>query len=98
MDVMPGLLTRESLHRDGFIATLGTGLIIKGYLDTNYKGTSGEVPWAFQLIGATGVGPVPVSTLIMLVVALAGAFFLARTRTGNHMFAVGGNERAALLA
>jgi hypothetical protein len=32
-----------------FIATLGVGLIIKGYLDTNYKGTSGSVPWSFQL-------------------------------------------------
>jgi ribose transport system permease protein len=92
-----GLIVTK-LKVNGFIATLGTGLIIKGYLDTNYKGTSGEVPWEFQLIGATGVGPVPVSTLIMLVVALAGAFFLARTRTGNHMFAVGGNEQVARLS
>ena len=27
-----------------------------------------------------------------------GAFFLARTRTGNHMFAVGGNEQVARLS
>ncbi|MBM7831835.1 ribose transport system permease protein [Agromyces cerinus] len=92
-----GLIVTK-LKVNGFIATLGTGLIIKGYLDTNYKGTSGEVPWEFQLIGATGIGPVPVSTLIMLVVAVAGAFFLARTRTGNHMFAVGGNEQVARLS
>ena len=30
--------------------------------------------------------------------ALAAAFFLARTRTGNHMFAVGGNEQVARLS
>ena len=83
---------------NGFIATLGMGLIIKGYLDTNYKGTSGDVPWEFQLIGATGVGPIPVSTIIMLVVALLAALFLSRTRTGNHMFAVGGNEQVARLS
>ncbi|MDQ0574061.1 ABC transporter permease [Agromyces albus] len=92
-----GLIVTK-LKVNGFIATLGTGLIIKGYLDTNYKGTSGNVPWEFQLIGATGVGPVPVSTLIMLGVAVLGALFLARTRTGNHMFAVGGNEQVARLS
>ncbi|MBT2518002.1 ABC transporter permease [Streptomyces sp. ISL-90] len=92
-----GLIVTK-LKVNGFIATLGTGLIIKGYLDTNYKGTSGNVPWEFQLIGATGVGPVPVSTLIMLGVAVLGALFLARTRTGSHMFAVGGNEQVARLS
>ncbi len=88
----------RSCEVNGFIATLGTGLIIKGYLDTNYQGTSGSVPPEFQYIGATGVGPVPISTLIMLAVAAAAAFFLARTRTGNHMFAVGGNEQVARLS
>ena len=92
-----GLIVTK-LRVNGFIATLGTGLIIKGYLDTNYKGTAGAVPWDFQLIGATGVGPIPVSTIIMLAVALLAALFLARTRTGNHMFAVGGNEQVARLS
>ena len=92
-----GLIVTK-LRVNGFIATLGTGLIIKGYLDTNYQGTSGSVPPAFQYIGATGIGPVPISTIIMLAVALAAAFFLARTRTGNHMFAVGGNEQVARLS
>lgn len=92
-----GLIVTK-LRVNGFIATLGTGLIIKGYLDTNYKGTSGSVPWEFQVIGATGIGPIPVSTLLMLAVAVAAAFFLARTRTGNHMFAVGGNEQVARLS
>lgn len=90
------IVTKLKVH--GFIATLGMGLIVKGYLDTNYKGTSGIVPWEFQLIGATGVGPIPVSTIIMLVVALLGALFLSRTRVGNHMFAVGGNEQVARLS
>lgn len=38
----------------GFIATLGVGLLLKGYLDTQYKGTAGSVPREFQLFGATG--------------------------------------------
>ncbi|WP_111718722.1 ABC transporter permease [Homoserinimonas sp. OAct 916] len=88
-------LTVTKLRVNGFIATLGAGLIIKGYLDTQYKGTAGSMPWEFQLIGATGVGPVPVSTIIMLAAALLVALFLSKTRTGNHMFAVGGNEQVS---
>lgn len=86
------------LKVNGFIATLGMGLIIKGYLDTNYKGTSGSVPWEFQLLGATGVGPIPISTIIMLVVAVIVALFLAKTRIGHHMFAVGGDVAVARLS
>src|SRR5690606_24124003 len=33
------------LKVNGFIATLGMGLIVKGYLDSNYQGTAGSVPW-----------------------------------------------------
>jgi len=86
------------LKVNGFIATLGTGLIVKGYLDTNYKGTAGSVPWEFQLIGATGLGPVPISTLIMLGLAALVALALRYTRTGHHLFAVGGNAEVARLS
>lgn len=86
------------LKVNGFIATLGVGLIVKGYLDTNYQGSAGSVPPAFQWIGATGIGPVPVSTLIMLALALVVALLLRFTRTGNHMFAVGGDAAVARLS
>lgn len=86
------------LKVNGFIATLGVGLIVKGYLDTNYQGSAGSVPPAFQWIGATGIGPVPVSTIIMLALALAVALFLRFSRTGNHMFAVGGDAGVARLS
>lgn len=86
------------LRVHGFVATLGVGLILKGYLDTNYKGTAGSVPWAFQLFGASGIGPVPVSTIVMLVLAGLVAFVLARTRFGHHLFAVGGNAEVSRLS
>lgn len=86
------------LRVHGFVATLGVGLILKGYLDTNYKGTAGSVPWAFQLFGATGVGPVPVSTIVMLALAGVVALMLSRTRLGHHLFAVGGNAEIARLS
>jgi len=86
------------LKVNGFIATLGVGLIVKGYLDTMYQGSAGSVPPGFQLIGATGIGPVPVSTLIMLGLALVVWAFLRYTRTGSQMFAVGGDAAVARLS
>lgn len=86
------------LNVHGFVTTLGVGLMLKGYLDTNYQGTAGEVPWAFQLFGATGLGPVPVSTIVMLVLAGCVAFVLSRTTFGHHLFAVGGNAEVARLS
>src|SRR5699024_1377858 len=82
----------------GFVATLGVGLMLKGYLDTNSQGTEGSVPWSFQLFGATGIGPVPISTLLMLALAGLVAFVLARTSFGHHLFAVGGNAEVARLS
>lgn len=84
-------LVVTKLKVNGFIATLGIGLIVKGYLDTMYKGSAGSVPAEFQVIGATGIGPVPISTIIMLAVATLVFFFLRKTRTGHHIYAVGGS-------
>ncbi|SEB54851.1 ABC transporter permease [Microbacterium hydrocarbonoxydans] len=86
------------LKVNGFIATLGTGLILQGILNTNFEGSAGTVPWEFQLIGATGVGPVPVSTIIMVALAVLVWFLLNRTRTGAHLFAVGGDPEIARLS
>ncbi|MDH5133110.1 MULTISPECIES: ABC transporter permease [unclassified Microbacterium] len=86
------------LKVNGFIATLGVGLILQGILNTNFEGSAGEVPWAFQLIGATGVGPIPVSTLIMIALAVLVWVLLNRTRTGAHLYAVGGDPEIARLS
>ncbi|GAB3232289.1 ABC transporter permease [Glycomyces halotolerans] len=81
-----------------FIATLGVGLIIKGYLDTEYRGPAGDVPAVFQQFGYTRIGFIPVSTIVMLCVAAAGIWFLHSTRTGHHMYAVGGNIDVARMS
>ncbi|GAB2558211.1 ABC transporter permease [Leucobacter ruminantium] len=86
------------LRVHGFVTTLGVGLMLKGYLDTNYQGTAGEAPWAFQLFGATGIGPVPISTIVMLACAGIVALLLARSSFGHHLFAVGGNAEVARLS
>ena len=91
-------LVVSGLKVHGFIATLGTGLVVSGYLATNYKGSSGQTPVTFRLIGATGIGPVPISTLIMLVCAGAVLLMLTRSRLGHHMYAVGGDIRVARMS
>lgn len=90
------LVTVWKVH--GFVATLGVGLMLKGYLDTNYKGTAGSVPKTFQLFGATGIGPVPISTIVMLALAGLVAFMLARSTFGHRLFAVGGDAEVARLS
>jgi ribose transport system permease protein len=82
----------------GFIATLGVGLVISGYLATNYQGNHGEAPRSFRLVGATQVGPVPVSALVLLGCALAAIWMLRRTRLGHHLYAVGGNASVARMS
>lgn len=81
-----------------FITTLGVGLIIKGYLDTQYQGPSGEVALSFQNFGYTRIGFMPLSTAIMLAVAVAAYVLLHKTRPGYAMFAVGGNTDVARLS
>ncbi|WP_203137536.1 ABC transporter permease [Microbacterium sp. JZ31] len=86
------------LKVNGFIATLGVGLVLQGVLNTNFQGSAGSVPWDFQLIGATGIGPVPVSTIVMIALAVVVWLLLDRTRTGAHLFAVGGDAEIARLS
>lgn len=86
------------LRVNPFITTLGMGLIIKGYLDTQYQGPAGDVPSEFQQFGYTRIGFLPLSTAVMLVVAVIGMLYLRKTRTGYHMFAVGGNAEVARMS
>ena len=82
----------------GFVATLGVGLMVSGYLATNYQGNHGSAPRSFRLVGALQVGPVPVSVLIMFGCAAAAILLLRRTRLGHHLYAVGGNREVARMS
>jgi ribose transport system permease protein len=90
------IVTRLQVH--GFIATLGTGLIVSGYLASNYQGSSGSAPRAFQLWGISLVGPVPVSTLVMVACAAFIFVMLRRTRLGHQLYAVGGDREVARMS
>jgi len=99
--VIVGLLNGTIITRlkiSPFITTLSTGLLMKGLLDTGFQNFAGGVPKDFQTLAYGGIGPLPYSVLLFLVVAIVGQFILSRTPFGAHIYAVGGNEEVARLA
>ena len=83
---------------NGFMATLGVGLIISGYLFTNYQGSTGQASPQLVSLGSASIGFVPVLSIVLLAFFLGTAVLLTRTRTGMHLYAVGGDPHAARLS
>lgn len=83
-----------------FIATLGTLSIGRGlmYMITHGVPVTPETPESFAVLGQGYVGRVPVPVVIMLVLMVAFALIMRRTRFGRHVYATGGNEHAARLS
>jgi erythritol transport system permease protein len=89
-----------------FIATLGmlyvargAALLLSGGATfPNLTGRADLGNEGFPMLGAGKVLGVPVTILIMGALALAAAFVARNTPFGRRVFAVGGNERAALLS
>jgi ribose/xylose/arabinose/galactoside ABC-type transport system permease subunit len=73
---------------------------------TTYRGLAfvySQIPIAptnpdFLWLGSAQVGPIPVASIIMLVVYAAAWVFVSRTTTGRAVVAIGGNPEAARLA
>ncbi len=81
-----------------FIVTLATMGIVRGcvYLYTEIPISPSHA--GFRELGATLVGPMPMSMIIMLACYALIWFYLNRTPVGRATVAVGGNEEAVRLA
>jgi ribose transport system permease protein len=81
------------------IITLGTSAIFKGigYIINQSRNIMG-FPDSFRWFGQGYVWEIPVPVIVMILVALLGAFVLTKTYFGRQIFALGGNEEAARLA
>jgi len=81
------------------IITLGTAAIFKGvgYIINQSRNIMG-FPDSFRWFGQGYVWEIPVPVIVMILVALLGAFVLTKTYFGRQVFALGGNEEAARLA
>ncbi len=104
-----GLLNGLLVSRVGvapFIATLGTLyiargtalLISNGKTFPNLAGTTAHGSTGFAAIGQSFVLGIPVPVWLMVVIAVIASAVATRTPFGRHVYAVGGNERAARLA
>ena len=80
-----------------FIMTLAITTVARGaaLLFTNGTPVTG-MGQAFLEIGQGYVGPIPISLIIMLLLFGISWMILNKTTFGRHIYAVGGNENAAL--
>jgi erythritol transport system permease protein len=89
-----------------FIATLGMLYVARGLADLrsngatfpDLSGTRARGNTGFDIIGVRKLLGLPVAVWIMIGVAAVAIFVTTRTAFGRRVYAVGGNERAAVLA
>jgi ribose/xylose/arabinose/galactoside ABC-type transport system permease subunit len=82
-----------------FIATLATMTIARGFAMV-YSGGRNiiNVKETYSFIGKGSVGGLPVPVIIFVTVILIGIFLLRFSKFGRHVYAVGGNENAAIVS
>jgi ribose transport system permease protein len=85
-----------------FVPTLGMLSLARGLAFVLTQGRSisdfGSAADRFRSLGAGEVGEIPTPVLYMVVLAIGGWVFLARTHWGYRLYAIGGHEEAARLA
>lgn len=87
-----------------FVATLGALSICRGMALTltggwpkSLSNASGIPDWFYFLGGGKLLGLIPMQAVVMLFVIIVGYIVLHKMVIGYHLFAVGGNSRAATL-
>jgi ribose transport system permease protein len=82
-----------------FVVTLAMLAMARGFtlLYTDGRPISG-MPESYTFLGGGSLGPVPMAAVVFLIVFLLSYLFLRYTRTGLHIYAIGGNEETARLA
>ncbi len=82
-----------------FIVTLGIAKIARGVMYVVTRGYPIPVNTPFIIWSGNGyVGPIPIPTILMLLIVGFGAYVLVGTVFGNRTKAIGGNELAARLS
>lgn len=89
-----------------FIATLGVLYVARGFAQLrsdggtfpNLAGSGARGNQHFDVLGTKNLAGIPVAIWIMVVVAALAIIITTRTPFGRRVYAVGGNERAAVLS
>ncbi len=86
------------LNFPDMIATLASMSILRGVGYLLIGSAQKFVPDELRVIGVSRIGIIPVPMIIMLAIAVAGAFLLSNTRFGRYVLAVGGNKNSAIFS
>lgn len=94
-----GLLLTKLRLPHPFISTLGTMNVYRGLaLIVTAASPIFGFPFLINYVGKESVVGVPVSFILVIVVAILMHIFLTRTATGKYIYAIGGNKEAARLS
>ena len=82
-----------------FIVTMGMTSVARGLalLYTNGRPVTGQSA-AFTFLGRGVVGPVTFPVILFVLICVLSIILLHRSRLGKYIFAVGGNENAAMVS
>ena len=94
LGVAPFIATLGSMY----VARGGALLMSEGATFPNLAGQASLGNVGFPWIGTANVVGLPVPVSIMAILAVTAMFIASRTPFGRHVYAIGGNERAALLS
>ena len=99
LGLLNGLMLTKLHLPHPFISTLGMQNIARGLalIVTGAAPITG-FPKSVQFLGGGMIGVVPVSIILVAVVAFLFSIFLKRTPIGKHIYAIGGNQEAAKLS
>jgi len=81
-----------------FVVTLAALTTIRGFAFVYSEVPIAPADPAFLVLGTAMVGPIPLTTAVMLAVFIVGGVFLARTPAGRSIIAIGGNAETVRLA
>src|SRR5699024_5559003 len=79
-----------------FIATLAMQMVARGAALYYADGQNILQIGRYTVFGQSSVGPVPISVIITLVVTVIIYYIMKHTKLGRSMYAIGGNEEAAI--
>ncbi len=80
------------------IVTLAAMVAVRGIALTYTGGYPMPISRAFTYLGRGSVGGIPIPTLMMLAVYFVSYIILNKLKFGRYIYAVGGNEDAAILS
>lgn len=88
------IITRTTMPP--FIVTLAMMNILRGFAYVYTGGTTVRIDdQAFINTGTGYLGFIPLPVVYLIIILFGTYLFLTKTRSGRHMYAVGGNEKAA---